>query len=251
MSHVLNEITVLPFYEIIDATIQGLGKLGKMPGHSVSVTQHYSALRSSIQRANGELLVATTRDEIAAAGARLNLLREEERKILDRVKDAAVEHLLRGHYICLAYLDGEKVVVPPTEFAGEMDWENECLRSGEVTYRKLRVVHGGRITSEQEAELLRQATRTKDGSTASVYDAPPSSSGAPGRPTSMHLVETEFRRRAEENLTAPTLKDEADILAAWLRRSHPNAPKASTKTIKNRLRVAYRDLARHKPIPSA
>jgi len=68
----------------------------------------------------------------------------------------------------------------------------------------------------------------------------PSRTGAPGRPTSMHLVETEFRARCARNEVEASLAKEADLLAAWLSNEHPSSPRLTTKTIKNRLRDAYR-----------
>ena len=68
----------------------------------------------------------------------------------------------------------------------------------------------------------------------------PQRSGAPGRPTSMHLVETEFDARCARSEVASSLAEEARYLADWLRSAHPNAPPLTDKTIKNNLRAAYR-----------
>ena len=65
-------------------------------------------------------------------------------------------------------------------------------------------------------------------------------SGAPGRPSSMHLVEAEFSARCTRNEVEATLAEEAMVLAAWLRNKHPNSPPLTAKTIKNKLREAYR-----------
>jgi hypothetical protein len=68
----------------------------------------------------------------------------------------------------------------------------------------------------------------------------PLRSGAPGRPTSMHLVEAEFDARCARSEVAASLADEAEHLADWLKSAHPSAPPLTAKTIKNNLRVAYR-----------
>lgn len=65
--------------------------------------------------------------------------------------------------------------------------------------------------------------------------------GVPGRPTAIHFVITEFERRAAQNQCEKTLTREAQTLAAWYRRHHPEAPILSRKTIENRLRQPYRD----------
>lgn len=62
-----------------------------------------------------------------------------------------------------------------------------------------------------------------------------SHSGSPGRPTSMHLVEIEFRKRIEQGIAEATNSAEADFLAGWLRATHSNEPNLTPKTIRNRL----------------
>ena len=64
--------------------------------------------------------------------------------------------------------------------------------------------------------------------------------GAPGRPSSIYLVEIEFRARCARNEVESSLAQEADVLAAWLRKEHPNSPPLKAKTIKNKLRASYR-----------
>jgi hypothetical protein len=68
----------------------------------------------------------------------------------------------------------------------------------------------------------------------------PQRSGAPGRPTSMHLVEAEFDARCPRGEVAASLAEEAQYLADWLKSAHPSAPSLTAKTIKNNLRAAYR-----------
>jgi hypothetical protein len=68
----------------------------------------------------------------------------------------------------------------------------------------------------------------------------PARTGAPGRPTSIHLVEAEFEARCARNEVKASLAEEAEALAVWLRDEHPNAPRLTAKTIKNNLRAAYR-----------
>ncbi len=68
----------------------------------------------------------------------------------------------------------------------------------------------------------------------------PQRSGAPGRPTSMHLVEAEFDARCARSEVAASLAKEAEYLTDWLKRAHPSAPTLTAKTIKNNLRAAFR-----------
>jgi hypothetical protein len=65
-------------------------------------------------------------------------------------------------------------------------------------------------------------------------------SGGPGRPSSMYLVEAEFRRRCDLDTVEDTMAKEAGILAEWLRSFHPAAPPLKPKTITNHLLAAFR-----------
>ncbi len=69
-----------------------------------------------------------------------------------------------------------------------------------------------------------------------------SRSGAPGRPTSMHLVEAEFRRRMSEGVVEPTTEAEAIVLKSWLEKVHPGETPLTKKTIQNRLPSIRRKL---------
>ena len=71
--------------------------------------------------------------------------------------------------------------------------------------------------------------------------------GAPGRPSSMPLVENEFQQRADKGLTCPTLKGESKFLAEWIKRI-PNAPSPTPKTIANRLRHKFNSLKAEKSL---
>lgn len=68
----------------------------------------------------------------------------------------------------------------------------------------------------------------------------PAATGAPGRPSGMHLVEREHARRCAEGRALGPVAQEAAELAAWFRRAHPDAPPPTAKTIENRIRSAHR-----------
>jgi hypothetical protein len=65
--------------------------------------------------------------------------------------------------------------------------------------------------------------------------------GAPGRPTSTHLIVEEARRRIRAGPHPATLKAFAQELAAWLSVTHPNAAPTKAKTIQNSIRVLWRE----------
>jgi hypothetical protein len=65
--------------------------------------------------------------------------------------------------------------------------------------------------------------------------------GAPGRPTSMYLVEREHARRIKNGEAAMGIKAEAEILAKWLKTAHPQAPRVTSQTIRNKISKAHRE----------
>lgn len=68
-------------------------------------------------------------------------------------------------------------------------------------------------------------------------------SGTPGRPPkSIHLIEQELRRRAEDDRLEPSLAEQARQLHQWLITNHPKAPPPTSGTIENRIRAEYRRL---------
>ena len=70
--------------------------------------------------------------------------------------------------------------------------------------------------------------------------AAPLRTGAPGRPSSMHLVQAEFRARCERAEVNPSVTREAELLARWLGETHPKAPRVTAKTIENNIRAEHR-----------
>ena len=65
--------------------------------------------------------------------------------------------------------------------------------------------------------------------------APIAKTGAPGRPSSMGIVMAEFERRRGNGGCESSRQAEADALAAWLARTHPEAPTLKAKSIFNKL----------------
>jgi hypothetical protein len=65
--------------------------------------------------------------------------------------------------------------------------------------------------------------------------------GAPGRPSSSHLVEAELDRRISEGTRSSNATKEAKLLAEWLKNTHPSLPPMTAKTIHNKFRNKLRD----------
>jgi len=69
----------------------------------------------------------------------------------------------------------------------------------------------------------------------------PARTGAPGRPSSMHLVVAEFERRCgNSEVIWSSVKAEAEYLAAWFKKNHPGSPRLTARTIENKIRPEYR-----------
>jgi hypothetical protein len=64
--------------------------------------------------------------------------------------------------------------------------------------------------------------------------------GAPGRPSAMHLVEEEYRARWQRGEAKTSIGAEAAALADWLATEHPHASPLTPKTIANKLRNDHR-----------
>lgn len=67
----------------------------------------------------------------------------------------------------------------------------------------------------------------------------------PGRPTSMHLIAAELRRRAELGHPAGTIESWAKNLSGWHRQTYPNEKPVTPKAIKNSLAKLIKKLGLH------
>jgi hypothetical protein len=76
---------------------------------------------------------------------------------------------------------------------------------------------------------------------ANVFPTEMTHTGAPGRPRASHLIEAEFSKRVSEGAVLPTLAEQARALREWQLRELDKTPPLTEKTIKNRIRKAYRD----------
>jgi hypothetical protein len=64
--------------------------------------------------------------------------------------------------------------------------------------------------------------------------------GAPGRPTPMHLVVAEHRNRLASRKAEVSVTVESGRLAEWLRATHPDLPNLTAKTIRNKISAEHR-----------
>jgi hypothetical protein len=64
--------------------------------------------------------------------------------------------------------------------------------------------------------------------------------GAPGRPTPMHLVVAEHSRRLADGRAETSVVAESEQLAQWLCNAHPDLPALKPKSIRNKISGAHR-----------
>jgi hypothetical protein len=76
---------------------------------------------------------------------------------------------------------------------------------------------------------------------AASASPPAVATGAPGRPTSMHIVSVEHQRRLGSGEAALRVRQEAKALAEWLKKTHPVVPTLTAKTIENNIRATHRE----------
>lgn len=70
----------------------------------------------------------------------------------------------------------------------------------------------------------------------------PYKTGGKGRPTAMHLIEAELRRRASTGQMLGLWSKESEALAKWLGTARPDAPKTTANAIRDKLAEVYRTL---------
>ena len=97
---------------------------------------------------------------------------------------------------------------------------------------------------QEELDRTFETIRKKNAN-AEIEKADPYRTGAQGRPTMSHFVETEFERRIGKKMVEPKLAAEARALQNWIKREHPNGPHMTDRTIENRIRSRYNKLPKN------
>ncbi|KQZ29154.1 hypothetical protein ASD50_18355 [Mesorhizobium sp. Root552] len=167
----------------------------------------------------------------------LELVREIEQAIDRRM----LELIESGHWIAFGRRgpDTAAEVIPKRYWPFlEMDIERATAKGQGMEFRGLLFLELARIpTDDPVLGLIETANKLP----SSQMGAPTPITGAPGRPTSMHLVEAEFQRRAGAGLLNGSLRTESDHLAKWLANNHLSMPQTTSKTIQNRIRAKYKN----------
>jgi|GEM_PF-5047707 hypothetical protein len=194
-----------------------------------------------------EVSEATTADQASTATGRFEMvargLHELEEGVLSEGKDKLARGMeeVEGHfsgYVAFGRIniDSNLAFIPPRHWeGGKVDWD-ECRLEvfGGPTWVGVRIL----ASSDVEPEVIAQIIQEAD--TIATDPADLIRTGAPGRPTPMHLVEQEFRRRTEAGAVEDRVTRESEVLAIWLQNEHPSLPKLSAKAIRNKISPEYR-----------
>ncbi|ESZ17791.1 hypothetical protein X735_12540 [Mesorhizobium sp. L2C085B000] len=117
--------------------------------------------------------------------------------------------------------------------AGSMDWDRSILSVADgVQWYGVKILDLFDLESGLGAQLVEEINEPALDENEGT--------GGPGRPTSLHLVEIEFRRRRDAGQLKASLAGECDHLAAWLKSTHPSRPQMTSKTIQNRIRAEFK-----------
>jgi hypothetical protein len=176
-----------------------------------------------------ELLAHMASDEVAVTGVR------------DGIGQKVDPHLFASLAIDYPFTDADfdlilsnELYLSSCQFINDEHWRkgfNDNLRSRRgVQWSRLQVL---------KADVARWWPFGL-GEKESAENEPIYKTGAPGRPTSMQLVEAEHAARWERDEALESMVAESEALAAWLNEKHPKAPRLKPKTIRNNLAAAHR-----------
>ncbi len=167
-----------------------------------------------------------------------------EQDALDRIALESLEAALHRGEVAVYVMNGGTIYRIPHE-----DLE-QLIQEGWETW-----VAGGRVEDATRKGKDFASDRVNRDSATSIYhgcrplvaetdldwwlgpapETPITKTGAPGRPSSMGIVMVEFERRRAGEQCKSSRQAEANTLAAWLKETHPNMPKLSAKSIRNKL----------------
>ncbi len=219
--------------------------LSRLPGHAspsnYDCLQYFETMGRKIQQENGKLLRAKTKDDVATAESRKRMFESEREMILAYVRNCAVHAFLKGVNVCVGYLDGRKTVIPRNAWSGEPDWEKGTLCFDGNTYSQIAVVKEKEL-SKEKWESVKEIAGADPGQKITR-------TGVAGRPSSIHVIEIELRRRVEQKEAEKTMAAESRYLARWLREAHPDLPPTTPKGIANKLGKLFRALKEGRDLP--
>lgn len=155
-------------------------------------------------------------------------LRKQQQAIFAQIDDLLMAKLRRG---ILSAWAREGSPVAQWRAIPSSAWQSlklEDLQSGTLTARGVTLFD------------TRVGVPVKVNEPAPVPAPPSSETGAPGRPSNMHLVVSRFEERANAGQLETSLAREAATLAAWFAANHPDKQALTARTIENKIRSDYR-----------
>lgn len=180
--------------------------------------------------AYGELLARISSDEMKVIGFR------------DGMREPVPGYQFAGVKVSYPFADAPLELILSDEmylqsyaYTGEKDW----LEGLDDSLLKYRGPKWARLVVLR-ADVAKLWAFAQAGGELPDLDPLSYRSGGPGRPSSVHLVEAEFRRRCALATVEGSMAKESVYLAAWLQSAHPNAPPLTPKTITNRLLPTFR-----------
>ena len=128
-----------------------------------------------------------------------------------------------------------------------IDIENNSALSNDSQFRELRCATTAGVPSDHPLLVsFRSANQYALRPGDNVAPATPPETpdlgrnGAPGRPSYIHLIEAEFKRRQSDNRLESSLTREANALVDWFRQAYPKIKPYQAKSIRNKLGSLYR-----------
>jgi len=143
--------------------------------------------------------------------------------------------------------DAEEEVIPARYWPFlTLDTEKRIAKGDDMTFRAVRGLITRKIPAGHPVlDRIRDAQKTTKAPSVPIFEPTPQpavpETGAPGRPSSMHLIKPEFERRVDAKTIEASLNKESKALVAWLVATHPAMPTLTPKTVANNLREEYRN----------
>jgi hypothetical protein len=170
---------------------------------------------------------ATTDEARSEYFAKYDIL---ERRVERRMRDALAEGCLHA-FIRASDNQIERLV-------DREEWRQEAFGIPGLDNVAHPVTNPGVDTDGQP--VLVRIDNFQEWLTGQRHQINPFRSGAPGKPSSIRVVELEHQRRLAAGEAIESVVKEAAHLKDWLDRHYPDAPKTTKKTIENRIREAHR-----------
>lgn len=157
----LSAIPTFPLDQLPLAVIETLDDPYRIPGHFSQSAIEHATVYYQLEDLENRLMPAQTVNEVITLEAKIKSLKQRKAALLDNARAVAIDKLLRGQCICLGYVKGCRMVIPPAHYSGELDWQKESLQFENRTCTKLRLFRPMRATQEQ-LELVHKLLKAPD-----------------------------------------------------------------------------------------